>query len=673
MNLKKLDFSHQDLDELRSSDIPNDTEMINASYNNLYELDFSIFFKKIHLWFLDLSFNQISTLSFLRCFKSIGYLNITNNQIEIDDLFDIRDTVIVRIDLENNYFNELSKNDPYIIPTILSHSWIINDVFITDYQRDCYNKYENTLEFGNSVLSWRKFKGPKPVHSSVHQAGKNYILDHQISIQTGKDVLFNPPLGDTAYKTDGKSQIEKIQYLSTSFLFNFQLPDGDFSDYFGLSLGILSVLWIGGSVDSIPRLLCQAYWYNLSEDVLKMKKYELLIVLYLVCSKIQQEKRTFPMENDIWKALNAEKYVTTGKIPLIGSTPRMILAAFMSRAIAITECQVCDSFSNDLRAYFKYRKTCGLVQLDQTINSVYLELVAPFYHPKNIQYPLKNDRINCIHPLTGEWINSTIKYVKNGRIIILLNDNIISQIPSSSVFWDSRGYWREDAKKDIKMPDINFQNQTQRRRATFITASQHFSSNQENEIKDDSSIPKNNDSSNFNINEGENNDNLNDDFDIDLDHIDQFINQNSFLPKPPESVRKDHFSRRNFESSTRDSIRFSRHSSQPQYDESKLMPGWRTFRGIVEPPCAPSKRMNRMHAGLGPGQSVQDVVNVVTGNEYANGKRVKRYNVKIYNVLTKKNKFAWITDDEISRNDAKRLNQIYQRHANRRKRDATKF
>lgn len=663
MNFKKLDFSHKEIDELIASDIPNDTEEIDVSYNNLLELDSSIFFKKIKIWLINLRHNQLSSLSFLRCFKSIGFLDISDNLIEIDDLFDLRDTVIVQINLKNDYFDHLSKSDPFVIPTILSHSWIINNEFITDYQRECYSKYEETLEFGNSVLLWRRFKGPKPVNSSVHQAGKNYILDHQIEIQTGNDVVFNPPLGETAYRTDNKSQIDKIKYLSTNFLFHFQLPEGEFSDYFGLALGILSVLWVGGNVDSIPRLLCRAYWFNLSEDIYNMANWELLVVLYLIFIKVQQ-LGTFSMHNDIWKSLNVERYITTGKIPLIGSTPRMILAAFMSRAIAITECEVSESFSNDLRAYFKYRKTCGLFQLDQTINSVYLELVAPFYQPKNIQRPMKNDRINCIHPVTGEWVTSTIKYVKNGRIFIAL-DEVISQIPSYSVFWDSRGIWREDAKKEIKMPEVNLKNAPFKRKKTFITASQHFTNPDEdktdNFITPDTDAIKNNEmNTTFTTNNF--NDEEEDDLGINLSNIDKLINQNNFIPRPPESARPERFNRRIFE------------APPPQYDESKLMPGWRTFRGIVDPPLARSKRINRVHAGLGPGQSIRDVVNVVKSNEYSNGKRVRRYNVKIYNVLTKKNKFAWITEDEITKRDVKILNEIYQRHtSSKSKKSTTKF
>ena len=508
----------------------------------------------------------------------------------------------------------------------------------------------------------------------MHQAGKSYILDHQIETQTDNDVIFNPPLGETAYRTDHKSQIEKIKFLSTSFLFNFKLPDGEFSDYFGLALGILSVLWVDGTVDSIPRLLCRAYWFNLSEDIIKMKNWELLVVLYLICTKIQKYLGTFSIQNDTWKSLNIEKYVTTGKIPLVGSTPRMILAAFMSRAIAITECPASESFSNDLRAYFKYRKTCGLVQLDQTIKSVYLELVAPFYHPKNIQAPMKNDRINCIHPLTGEWVTSTIKYVKNGRIFIFLDD-VISQIPSSSVFWDSRGIWREDAKKEVKVPDDKFRNNSYRRKNTFITASHRYTNPQEDEIQVDDKVDKqdnlnnNHQSDSNNINDTNTNDE-DDDLDLDLSNIERLINPISFVPKPPQSARAGNFNRRPYEPSAPEIIQ----APPLHYDESKLMPGWRTFRGIVDPPRTRSKRINRVHVGLGPTQSIQDVVNIVKGNEYTNGKRVKRFNVKIYNVLTKKNKFAWITEDEISKKDVRKLNEIYQRHTtNKLKQSEQKF
>ena len=61
MILKKLDFSHKELEEILPYDIPNDTEELDASYNNLFELDSAIFYKKVRIWLINLSHNQISS------------------------------------------------------------------------------------------------------------------------------------------------------------------------------------------------------------------------------------------------------------------------------------------------------------------------------------------------------------------------------------------------------------------------------------------------------------------------------------------------------------------------------------------------------------------------------------------------------------------------------------
>lgn len=636
MQTKKIDLSHKDLDELNSSDIPNNIEYLNVSYNRIYELNPAFFFTKVHIWWLDLSHNELTTLTFLRCFKTLGFLDVSYNKLEIDDLFDIRDIPIVRINIQGNNFDTLSQTDSYIVPTILSHSWIINDSFITDTDKQFYEKYQETLDFGKSLLTGRRFKSPNLLHSSVAQAAKNYIFQHQLSTQSIHDVKFNPPLGYSVLQLDSMPQLDKIQYLASNFAFS--IPEGAFIDYFGLTLGILSKLWVKAEINPIPKLLCKHYWLQVNDEISKMENWELFVVIYLIFTKIQTCDQ---IQTDIWLSVCVEPYLTTGKIPLVGSTPRLILAAFMARAIVIAEASPSDEFSDDLRAYFKYRKTCGFLDLNESIESVYKEVVSPFYFQKHVK-PMKNDKIELIHPLTGNWVISAIQKVKNGRVFVLLND-IVSQIPCSLIFWDGRGIWRESSKND-KLPEVKATIKTVR--PMFVTEADKFMPDDEDNLVVSNSL-------NFNINHI---DDLQD-----TEPLINFVERNndqevSFAPKPPNSARTGR-KHRKFSTHT-DSPRFE--APKIEYDESKLMPGWRTFRGIVNPPLPQSQRSNRAYHGLGPAQSVKDVVNVVPSNEYKNGKKIHRYNIRVHNHLTERNHFIWMTEDELSHRDSKRRNNSYQ-------------
>ncbi|OHT16305.1 hypothetical protein TRFO_13318 [Tritrichomonas foetus] len=648
MELKIFDVRNTDKTTLSSDDVPSITEEFIASHNRLSSLDFDFFFAKNHVFSIDLSYNQLTDLSFLRCFRSLGFLDISHNFLDLDNLFDLRNTVIVRLYFKNNNFDDLNQKYPMLIPTILSHAWVINGTFISDYQKQIFKNYENTLEFGNLIISNSRFKITKSNHSSTAQAGKGYIFDHDFEYNNG--VKFTTPLGTTPFKFDEFPQIERIRYLSR--FSHFELPNGDFNDYFGLTLGILLKVWIGESIYIIPRMLCRVYWFNIYEDIQKMENWELLVVLVAILGKIRIYNK---IETELWDALNLERFLKTGIIPQIGSTPRLILAAYISRAIATTDEEPSDSSTNDIRAYFKYRRICGFTQLETTIESVYMETVAPFYQPTGAK-PSKNDKIEFVHPLTGEWAVSSIARNRNGRIIIVLKDCMV-QIPASAVFWDGRGMWREAAKKEAcKTQTLSRKKEGK----TFITAADLLQ--QEDEIK----LPPDNSPNttlNTNLNTSMNTPSLQETLQsagLDLSIL------KKVHTRPLNSARAPMSSTRGSllglgKDCTMKSTTFA-NQLPPDIDENKMMPGWRSFRGIVDPPFPKSQRANRVHAGLSYGNSIKDVVNIVTGREYSNGVPIKRYNVKIYNAITKKSSYQWITEDEVSKEDSIRLNELYQMH-----------
>jgi hypothetical protein len=132
MALREVDLRRQDKSEITPEDIPPSTERLLLSYNELRTIDFRFFFSHFALWEIDLSHNQLTTRTFLRCFRALGQLNISSNCLAVDDLLDLRRTVIMRVSLNDNLFEDVCSQFPLFVPTILSHAWVINDWFVTD-------------------------------------------------------------------------------------------------------------------------------------------------------------------------------------------------------------------------------------------------------------------------------------------------------------------------------------------------------------------------------------------------------------------------------------------------------------------------------------------------------------------------------------------------------------
>lgn len=651
MDSKVFDARNQNLSTLSSKDVPNNIEEFLVSHNNLTTLDFDFFFKKFFVSTIDLSYNQFNSLSFLRCFRCISFLDISNNFLDIDDLFDIRNCVILRLVLNNNNFEGAMNNDPLLVPTIVSHAWVINGDFITDQQRQLFRNYESTLEYGNSILTSGRFRSTKPTYLSTAQAGKFYISNHDYTNEKG--IQFSPSSCAPALMVDESTQYERIQYLSQ--LQQFELREGDFQDYFGLALGLLSKLWIDEKVQLIPRSLCRAYFFNISEDIIKMENWELTVLLLRISDRITASNE---VEEEIWESLGVDKYLHDGALPLIGSTARLILSAFIARAIVTTDDGPSDASTNDLRVYFKYRKSCGFTKLETSIESVYMETVAPFYTPNGYNQAEKNDKIEYVHPLTNEWSISAINKIKNGRIFILAeNQTLVVQIPVSSIFWDGRGVWREMARRGGAGSNYSYSPEKKKAKM-FITAADMT---QSNEINYEPPIP------NYYIDNSNN-----DEIDNNTQNNEIPIPEANFEPiieKIPIQSGNYPFdaslSGRSFNAKN-SILRSTTVFAQPpvSVDEKKMMPGWRKFRGIVDPPSPKSQRSNRrsIKFSLPYGGKIKDVINVIKDQEYVNGKQMKKFNVKIYNELTKKTKYIWIAESEISKEDANQLNEMYNSH-----------
>jgi hypothetical protein len=87
-----------------------------------------------------------------------------------------------------------------------------------------------------------------------------------------------------------------------------------------------------------------------------------------------------------------------------------------------------------------------------------------------------------------------------------------------------------------------------------------------------------------------------------------------------------------------------------------------TFRGIIEPIKPPHTVLRRSAPTRKPTQVIQDVVNVTFGAEMGHGRRVRRFNVRVQNVLTGKSQYQWVDEDEVTPGDVELLARLYKTH-----------
>jgi hypothetical protein len=607
MDLVTVDLRRSGKASMSQDDIPLATERILLSYNDITLIPTPFFFGHNHAIEFDLSHNRLRSITFLRCFGALRFLDVSGNNLSVEDLMDLHPTIIMRIDVRDNTFTDIFYEHPLFIPTLLRHCWIINDVFQTDFDRSQHEAHENGLEFGEILVASQRHPGSTIKHHSTGQSGRLVLEDRAFELDT--KIVFTPARVEILKKLDPLPQIDRLQYLATQFA--FELPDGDFADYFGLAVAVLAHIWINEPLPTVPHLLCRTYWFAIGEDVLRMRHFELTLLLYRLCLK----PRPFStIENELWNSLNPDRFVRTGKAPLLGSTSRLLIAAFLARAIALVSSEASTAAADDLRCYFKFRKSCGFTSLDSTIESVYQEIVAPLWQPAR-SVPRSGDPIEVVHPLTGEITTAHVIITRNGRVYAR-HDDIIAQVFACQIFWDGRGIWREATRKEAKF--LMKQKEREQIR-TFVTAAD--------------------------LTEAENEPDLS-------------------IATPAITVKVTPPDRSMFLQIGRASLKVSPFVNEAEPpDESRLMPGWKTFRGIVEPPFPKPERGNR-RSRRNPQRAdlINGVVNVVRGTDFGDGMSPRRFNVRTTNMLTGRSRYAWVTEDEITPEDSERLMEIYRAH-----------
>lgn len=592
------------LTDVKDIVIPHSAEEVNLSGNNLTKLPLKFFHDCKRLWNIYLDRNRFSNINFLNCFMCLNVLDLRNNNIRLADLFSLRLCTIVHLLISGNDIFKDPNFKPLLILAIIPNIWILDNEFVTDFTREVAEKIRRSSTFYEDTRNVEDVNTPRRFSNNQVQ---KFIATLEYDINP--EVFFVSSRGRSVVDLTNRPQRDRLDYLCKYL--NYKIPEGEFIDYFGLALGIMSFMWFDQPVDIIPRSLCRGYWYKVQGDIMKMNQWELFVVLHRLVPLVEPRS---DVESELWYYVGCTKFVEKGRLPLPGSTSRMLLTAFFVRAVSKSDVQL--KTFDDLKIYFKYRKSCGFTSNEDGLDVIHSELIAEFKYPSG-SCPYPGDPVSVVHPLTGVWINAEVSLVKRGRVFIKLNAMII-QLPLMSCFWDCRGYWKEAIHNVKRHPKTAREKNILRSLHTFITASE---THENNDIADKENV-------------------------IEPSHP-------TFLLLPPISLKVTPDSKTTFLQIGREVLKSSK------FIDRTIRPV-ETFRGIVDPPYHKPKMSPKTPIKLSVNHFIEDVVNIQTyGKEIAPGKKLRKFQVKTRNSLTNKSKYIWVHENEITKNDLRMLLRMY--------------
>jgi hypothetical protein len=279
--------------------------------------------------------------------------------------------------------------------------------------------------------------------------------------------------------------------------------------------------------------------------------------------------------------------------------PRLLISAFLERSPDKTE-DAADRFF-----YLKIREHGRFTQCSTSLEEIHHEIIAPI--PIIVpNWPAKGSKVIVRHPATDEWVTAVCVVYKNGRVFAQFGNDQI-HIPQIGLFWDGKA-WREVRKR----------NDPVRIRPVSPFA----------EVR---------------LSEAES-------FSGELLKFSQ-RNVKSHFPALAELAQSD----------TRSLLQSGIQLMTTSKFIDRTMRAPSTFHGISEPAPRPRTAIVRTPPTRRPNQFIQDVVNVVWGPE-GNARRLRKFNVRVENLLTHKSQYVWIVEDEIAPEDVARLIEMYRQH-----------
>lgn len=667
-------IANQNRTTISKNEIPNKTTYLDLSRNQIEKLDNDFFENCPKLWNVNLSHNKLKTLSFAHDLAAIEVLDISYNNLSFDNLIDIFHIYVIQLKLQGNKF--ISKiNNFLVLPAVLTHAWIINGIFITDYMRKQAKEFSESLSFGEEIMKLRKDQYTTSKQASISNSAHDFL--------NGTAVKFNEPgtyisrTGLLMKEYNEKPQINRLNLIMQ--LNPIELLNGTFTDYLGVSMGILSFFWMQIPVDLIPRTLCGNYWMVIVRQIEKIEQYQLVLLLMKISEVIEPEDE---IRKSIWECLGVNYYLQTGEIPKSGSTPRLLLSAFLENSP--------DAPNTEDRILFnKLRKSAKIDPVDvEDINDrlfqqIYNEILAPLPSVACDQ-PKKGHTIALRHPFYPEkWVNATILSCKNGRVYSRL-EHFIVQLPILSVYWDGRGVWREAVPTiDPKPIEEEEEEQNEDQMQNVDDTEKVQLNNTQNDITkinttNKSCLPQIRAKS-------------------EIRQVEHDKGYRVGIYNPISSLRKTsspgNYNRSNISVKKASTLGKSaindvlsntpltaqkaiKASKSKKRTQSKLVDNQPTFvtdgsmqRGavygspIIAGPLKPERKAVMMASPTRrPNMYIQDVINITFGQEMGNGKKLRKFNVRTENLLTHKSQYIWIAEDEISPEDVKRLVELFKKH-----------
>jgi hypothetical protein len=587
-----VDLSGQGLFEFDASLITPDTTEVRIPDNQLTSLPPQTFKGRSHIWILDFNGNFLADLSYLKCFGALGYLDLRNNCLAFDELLDITHVYVAHVRLDGNPFSKLIEDQPLTLPALLDRAWIIDGEFISDYTRRLAKSFRETIAFGETILACRRIQTTISPLTGVSQVAMTFLSGDTVQFGRVGEVISSA--GVLLKSLDRQPQIERLRHLA--MIWPPKVGEGGFVDYFGLALGILSAEWMNGQMDLIPRMICHDYWVWSCEGMQRLEPYERLLVLLKI---VEMARPTTEVEKGLWRALDADKFLQTGEVPMHGATPRLLISAFVERIHERPADTVDRLFYLKLREHARFTTT--LASLDE----IYTEIVAPLpvVAPN---WPLKGAEVLVRHPVTDHWVSAVCLSCKKGRVVTQAGTDVV-QIPLIGMFWDGK-VWREarrlsEAPRRRPLSELGMVNSDEE---SMSTSSLRSSSQASGERFPTMPEPEKSDTRAL-LHTG-----------IRLLGTSQFIDRGS-APPP-------------------------------------------VFRGIVGPLAPPHTAIVRAAPRRRPTQYIQDVVNVTWGADIGYGRKLRKFNVRVENTLTRRSQYQWVTEDQIAPEDVERLTALYRKH-----------
>eukprot|EP01028_Stygiella_incarcerata_P012081 TRINITY_DN7263_c0_g1_i2.p1 TRINITY_DN7263_c0_g1~~TRINITY_DN7263_c0_g1_i2.p1 ORF type:complete len:909 (-),score=253.67 TRINITY_DN7263_c0_g1_i2:88-2814(-) len=104
------------------------------------------------LWKLDLSRNKLRSLQGFRSLSVIGCLNLSRNHLDFSAIADLRNTIILNLEVEDNPLISRHAQNRAFLCALLPRLWCLNSMYISTKERKDAKEHFDSVEGKNSVI-----------------------------------------------------------------------------------------------------------------------------------------------------------------------------------------------------------------------------------------------------------------------------------------------------------------------------------------------------------------------------------------------------------------------------------------------------------------------------------------------------------------------------------------